>query len=100
MKTGILQVPVSSATRQGPDYKNWGVTLPSVIYPSRRFDEANSNGVGARSRGILGCGRVASAAIICRTRAIRYVTEAKSAVAFWIIMTHQFNSEGHNGMFK
>lgn len=68
---------------QGPDYKNWGVTLPSVAMSLRRFDEANSGGVVERDPDVYwGAVIAASAAVICRMRAIRYVTEAKAAVAF------------------
>ena len=54
---------------QGPDYKNWGVTLPSVAMSLRRFDEGNSGGVVDATR-ILGRGHSCVSSGHLRLRAI------------------------------
>ena len=68
---------------QGPDYKNWGVTLPSIAMSLKRYDQANDGDAIARDaeeywEGII----LAGAAIICRMRAERYIAEAESAIIF------------------
>jgi len=68
---------------QSPDYKNWGVTLPSIAMSLKRYDQANDGGVIARDAeeywgGII----LAGAAAICRMRAERYIAEAESAIVF------------------
>ena len=53
----IVGASFISGKGQGPDYKNWGVTLPSVAMSLRRFDEGNSGGVVERDpRCVLGRG--------------------------------------------
>jgi hypothetical protein len=68
---------------QSPDYKNWGVTLPSVAMSLRRYDEAHSGGVVRRDAKTYWTAVIlASAAVVCRMRAARFVTEADAAIAF------------------
>ena len=68
---------------QSPDYKNWGVTLPSVALSLRRFDEANTGSVVERDAETYWSAIIlASAAVMARMRAARAVTEAKTAVEF------------------
>ena len=68
---------------QGPDAKNFGVTLPSVAMSLLRYDQANCGGVVVRNPETYWAGVIlAGAAVICRMRADRYVAEAESAVEF------------------
>ena len=68
---------------QSPDYKNWGVTLPSVAMALRRYDEANCGGVVPREREpYWNAVTLASAAVMARMRARRAATEAQTAAEF------------------
>lgn len=79
----VAGAKVPGGKGQSPDYKNWGVTLPSVALSLRRYDEAHNGGVVPRDplpywTAVI----MAGAAVICRLRAIRYITEAEAAVTF------------------
>jgi len=68
---------------QGPDPKNFGVTLPSVAMSLRRYDEANSGCVVSREPEVYWKAVImASVAVICRMRAARYAAEAEAAIVF------------------
>ena len=72
-----------SGKGQSPDYKNYGVTLPSVAMALRRYDEANSGGVVPRTPDSYWTAIImASVAVVSRMRAERYVAEAEAAIEF------------------
>lgn len=73
----------SDGKGQGADYKNYGVTLPSVAMSLRRYDEGVSGSVRPRSAEVYWNAVIqASVAVVCRMRAQRYCTEASAAIAF------------------
>lgn len=68
---------------QSPDYKNWGVTLPSVAMSLRRWDEAKNGDVIHRDPSSYWQMVIkAGAAVVCRMRSNRYMAEADAAVQF------------------
>ena len=78
-----------SGKGQGVDYKNFGVTLPSVAMSLRRFDEANSGAVVPRDAETYWTAIImAGAAAICRLRAQRYVSEMEAAMSFGLPSTN------------
>lgn len=68
---------------QSPDYKNYGVTLPSVAMSLRRYDEAHSGFVVVREPEAYWNAVIqASVAVVCRLRAEKHFAEAQASLEF------------------